>query len=168
MRWLALLLLVACAAHPRERISPPAPGALALVETATDLDGAPVGSSLARATIVVVLASWCEHCAAELAILDRLHRTHPALRVVGVSYAAHEEFDHRGNPAALRIYAAKRPWLPIVTADDGLFAALGAPPQIPALFVFDHGGALAAHYDRRSGPMPNGDELTNVLARLGA
>lgn len=168
MRPLVLFLLVACAARPPERISPPAPGALALVETATDLGGTPIGASPARATIVVVLASWCEHCAAELAILDRLHRTHPALRVVGVSYAAHEEYDHRGSPAALRSYAAKRPWLPIVTADDALFSALGAPPQIPALFVFDHGGAVAAHYDRRQGAMPNADELTNVLARLGA
>ncbi len=168
MRWLAPLLLVACAAHPQERISPPAPGALALVETATDLDGLPIGSSPARATIVVVLASWCEPCEVEVAILDRLHRTHPALRIVGVSHPVHEELEHRGSLEALRSYAAKRPWLSVVSADDALFAALGAPSEIPAMFVFDRAGGLAAHYDRRQGSLPSGAELTNVLARLGA
>jgi len=168
MRWLALILLVACVARPQQRIFPPAPGALALVETAADLDGAPIGASPAHATIVVMLASWCEHCKAELVVLDRLRAAHPALRIVGVSYHAHEEYDHRGNPVALRAYAAARPWLRIVTADDALFGALGSPPVIPAMFVFDHGGSLAAHYDRRERTMPDAKELAALLAQLGA
>lgn len=168
MRSWALFLLVACAAHPQERISPPAPGALALVETASDLDGAPIGPSSARATIVVVLASWCDRCAAEVAILERLARTHPALRVLGVGYGAHEAYDHRGSPAALRAYAGAHPWLRVVAADDALFSALGAPPQIPAIYVFDRAGGLVATYDRRARPLPDARELADVLARFGA
>jgi thiol-disulfide isomerase/thioredoxin len=129
MRWiLGLFLLVACAAHPQQRISPPAPGALALVETATDLAGNPIGASPARTTIVIVLASWCEHCAAEIATLDTLRKLHPTLRIIGVSYHSHENYDHRGNPEALKRYAGNHSWLPIVLADDSLFEALGSPP----------------------------------------
>lgn len=168
MRWFSILfLLVACATRPQERISPPAPGALALVETSPDLSGAPIGASHARATIVVVLASWCEHCAAELTMLDKLRANRPNLRIVGVSYHAHENYDHRGNPAALRRYAGAHAWLPIVVADDALFDALGSPPLIPAVFVFDQAGGLAAHFDRRAREQPNRRELEQVLARLG-
>ena len=169
MRWLfGLFLLVACAAHPQQRISPPAPGALALVETATDLAGKPIGASPAHSTVVIVLASWCEHCAAEIATLDTLRKLHPDLRIIGVSYHEHENYDHRGNPEALRRYAGNHSWLPIVLADDALFEALGSPPMIPAVFVFDHAGGLIGHFDRRTSAEPNRREIEDVLARAGA
>ncbi len=168
MRFLALALLVACAAHPQERISPPAPGALALIETSRDLADAPIGTSPARATIVVVIASWCKECAAEVAILDKLRGSHPTVRFLGVSYGANEEYDHRGSPAALRAYAGKRPWLRVVIADDAIYAALGAPPKIPALYVFDQAGGLVATFDRRERAMPDAAELAKLLAQLGA
>ncbi|MBL0212524.1 MAG: TlpA family protein disulfide reductase [Myxococcales bacterium] len=168
MRFLALAVLVACAAHPQKRISPPAPGALALVETSSDLGGTPVGASPARVTVVVVLASWCKECAAEVAILDQLRRSHPAVRFLGISYAANEEYDHRGSPAALRAYAGKRPWLRVVIADDALYAALGGPPKIPAVYVFDQAGGLVATFDRRERAMPDANELVRLLAQLGA
>ncbi len=162
-----LFLLFACATHPQQRISPPAPGALALVETSSDLTGAPIGASPARSTIVVVLASWCEHCAAELATLDTLRKLHPDLRIIGVSYHEHENYDHRGNPEALKRYAGNHSWLPIVLADDALFEALGSPPMIPAVFVFDHAGGLIGHFDRRTRAEPGRREIEDVLARAG-
>jgi len=169
MRWLALLVLVACAARPSERIFPPLPGALAQVEAAPDLDGRPIGAQAdARATIVIVLASWCGHCHDEIAVIDKLRAAHPHLRVVGVNYKEHEEYDHRGSPAAIRAYSTAHAWLRIAPADQTLFDALGAPPMIPAMFVYGHDGALAAHYDRRGGAMPDAAELAAVLSRLGA
>jgi hypothetical protein len=54
-----------------------------------------------------------------------------------------------------------------VLADDALFEAMGSPPMIPAVFVFDKAGGLAAHFDRRQREEPNRRELEDVLARLG-
>jgi hypothetical protein len=168
VRLVILILLAACAARPQERISPPAPGALATIEAAHDLDGQAIGASPAHATMVIVLASWCEHCKDELAVIESMRAKHPALRIVGVSYKAHEEYDHRGNPAALRAYASAHAWLRIALADDAVFQALGAPPVIPALYVFDASGKLAAEYDRRQRAMPDATELGSLLAQLGA
>lgn len=160
-----LFLLVACAARPPQRIPPPAAGALALVEAARDLAGHPIGASPAASTIVVFLASWCEHCAAELEALASVRAKHPEVRIVGVSYAAHENYDHRGNPAALARYGAAHPWLPIAIADEALFAALGAPPMIPTVFVFDRAGTLVAQFDRRVHAEPTRAELETALGQ---
>ena len=165
--WLLAILLAACVTRPLQRISPP-PGALARVEASADLDGKPVGTSDAQATIVVLLASWCEHCKAELAEIDSLRAAHPRLRILGVNYKGHEEYDHRGSPAAIRAYVTARPWLRIVPADDALFSALGSPPMVPTMFVFDRGGALSATFDRRARAMPDAAELSALLAPLGA
>ncbi len=164
-RFLGLFLLVGCAARPPQRIPPPAPGALAIVEGAHDLAGHPIGASSAGPTIVVLIASWCEHCAAEIAALETVRGRHPDLRVIGVSYGAHENYDHRGNPEALARYATAHPWLPIVVADDAMFAALGAPPMIPTVLVFDHAGSLVAQFDRRTHREPSAAELEAALDR---
>jgi thiol-disulfide isomerase/thioredoxin len=139
------------------------------LEAMRDLDGKPVGASPARATIVVLFASWCVHCRAELHTLDALRATHPQLRILGVNYRAHEEYDHRGNASAVRSYVeANAPWLRVVPCDDGLYSQLGSPPKIPTLFVYDGSGALVETFDRRERPEPTADELEPLLHRLGA
>jgi len=56
----------------------------------------------------------------------------------------------------------------VIPADDALFAALGRPPKVPTIYVFDRTGGLAARYDRRQRKMPDAAELRALLGRLGA
>jgi thiol-disulfide isomerase/thioredoxin len=170
-RAIAVLLVVGCAGPPvrpvtRDRAPP---SVLGNIEASTDLDGTPVGAGEAGATVVIVFASWCEHCKDELAVLDRLRPAYPRLRILGVSYKAHEEYAARGNVTALRAYiAASAPWLRVILADEALFTALGRPPKVPTIYVFDQAGGLAARYDRRQRKMPDAAELGALLDRLGA
>ncbi len=165
---IALLLAAGCAATPITTDRTP-PSVLRNIDGSADLDGEPIGSSSARATLVVVFASWCEHCKRELAVIDSLRAAHPRLRILGVSVKAHEEYAARGSESALRMYiAAHAPWLRVVAADDALFSALGSPPKVPTIYVFDHTGALAAEYDRRHRRMPDAAEIGALLVRLGA
>lgn len=167
-RAIAWLLVVSCAATPVTTDRTP-PSVLGNIEASADLDGAVVGGSPARVTMVVVFASWCEHCKAELTVIDGLRAAHPRLRVLGVSYKAHEEYAGRGSEAAVRAYVATNaPWMRVIPADEALFTALGRPPKVPTIYVFDHAGALAAQYDRRRRPLPDAAELGALLARLGA
>lgn len=170
-RAIVLLLVVSCSGTPRTRVSPDRtpPSVLGNIEASTDLDGASVGASAARATLVITFASWCEHCEAELAVIDSLRAAHPKLRILGITYKAHEEYAGRGSDAAVRGYvAANAPWLRVIPADEALFTALGRPPRVPTIYVFDHAGALAAQYDRRQRRMPDAAELGALLVRLGA
>ena len=142
-RWIqgiSFVVLVGCTtARPAPVSTPVAPPAapaappasvLAQVEASVDLAGTVVGASDARATIVVVFASWCSHCKAALDVLGALRPDHPRLRVLGVNYKAHEEYAERGSAAAVRAYvAASAPWLRVVPADDALFTVLGRPPR---------------------------------------
>ena len=167
-RAIALLLVVSCATTPITRDRTP-PTLLGNIEGSRDLDGTPVGASDARATVVVVFASWCEHCKVELAVLDTLRATHPRMRILGVSYQAHEEYAGRGSANALRAYvASSAPWMRVILADEPLFTALGRPPKVPTIYVFDHAGRLAATYDRRERKLPDAAELGALLVRLGA
>jgi thiol-disulfide isomerase/thioredoxin len=142
---------------------------LALLEAAPDLDGRVVGPSDARATVVVVFASWCPHCRHALDDIAQLVSAHPRARVLGVNYKAHEEYDGRGDAAAVRAYLARTaPWLRVVPADGTLFAALGRPPYVPTIYVYDRTGALVSVFDRRERGVPDAAELGALLARLGA
>jgi thiol-disulfide isomerase/thioredoxin len=177
-RVLALALLLGCAPQPAPVPPRPVPARpvparpaspFAMIEASVDLDGVRVGSSDAPATIVVVLASWCGHCRAQLATIAELRAAHPAVRVVGVNYKAHEEYDGRGTADAVRNYVRdSAPWLRVVPADEALFGALGRPPRVPTLFIYDRSGSLVETFDRRARPMPDGVELAAVLRRLGA
>jgi thiol-disulfide isomerase/thioredoxin len=123
----------------------------------------------ARATVVIVFASWCTYCRGALAQLGELRGKHPGLRVIGVNAREHEEYDDRGDAAAVRAYVADHaPWLRVVPADDALFGALGRPPRIPTMFVYDGAGALVQTYDRSERPPPAKAELAALLATLGA
>ncbi|MEO8842358.1 MAG: TlpA disulfide reductase family protein [Kofleriaceae bacterium] len=117
-------------------------------------------------TLVIVFASWCPHCRDELVELDSIRAHH--VRMLGVNYRGHEEYDHRGNSVAVRAFADRTPWLRIVPIDDAVFAALGSPSQIPTMYLFDRAGALVETYDRRTRTPPSRDELVAALARLGA
>jgi thiol-disulfide isomerase/thioredoxin len=150
---------------------PPAPparhAAFALLEASPDLDARVVGPSAAPATIAIVFASWCGHCRDELAVVDRVRAAHPDARVVGINYRGHEEYAGRGGDSALRAYVAEHaPWLRVVPAGEALFEALGRPPKVPTIYVYDRAGALVARYDRRDRPLPGEAELAAVLRGL--
>jgi len=150
---------------------PPGPAtALGPVQAAADLDGRPVGADPAvRATVIIVFASWCGHCQDELEILGALVRERPALRVIGVNYREHEEYDDRGSAWAVRAFVVDHaPWLQVVPAGEELFTALGRPPTVPTLYLYDARGELVEVYDRRERPEPSREELVAVLDRLGA
>jgi thiol-disulfide isomerase/thioredoxin len=169
----ALIVVALLAGCPRTGPSEPAApqhaAALSLIEASPDLDGHLIGPSDAHATIVVLMASWCAHCRAELALLGTLRETHPRMRIVGVNYKPHEEYDNRGNAAQLRAYlAAHVPWLRVAPIGDPIYRELGRPPFVPAVWVYDARGELVQFFDRRVRPPPARDELEALLARLGA
>jgi len=143
----------------------PAPSWSLLVR-ARDLDGHVVGEAPGRATIAVVFASWCGHCRAEIAELARVIGRDD-VRVVGINFRQHEAYDDRGDLAAVRAYVVREaPWLEVVPAGDDLWGALGAPPKIPVLLVYDAGGVLRAAYDRRDRSMPDARELAELLDQI--
>ena len=140
-----------------------------MIEAETAIDGKLVGASDARATIVVLMASWCGHCKTTLGRLATLRDAHPRTRILGVSYKPHEEYDGRGNPEALRAYVAEHvPWLRVVPVGERLFGALSRPPFVPAVWVFGARGELVEFFDRREREPPTSAELEALLARLGA
>lgn len=165
MRWLAcVVVLIGCATSaPPLPTAPVQSGVLARLEASPDLDGAVVGHGDV-ATLVVVFASWCEYCKAELVELDALRSHH--VRMLGVNYRGHEDYAGRGGPVAVRAFAQRTPWLRVVPIDDAMFAALGSPPQIPTIFVFDRSGALVASYSRKERPPPDRAELAAVIDKL--
>jgi thiol-disulfide isomerase/thioredoxin len=168
MRALLVLALVA-GCPPPEPAKPARPSTLSLIEASNDLDGHVIGTSDAHATIVVLMASWCGHCRAELATLGQLRDAHPHMRVVGVNYKVHEEYDNRGNALQLRTYITQYvPWLRVAPIDEPIFQALGKPPFVPAVWVYNARGELVEFYDRRVRPPPTRDELEALLVRLGA
>jgi hypothetical protein len=137
-----------------------------LLARARDLDGAPVGDAPVT-TAVVVFASWCGNCHVELLVLGELLAARDDLRVLGVNFVHHEEYDERGDAAAVRAYvAAEAPWMRVVPGDEALFVALGEPPKIPALYVYAPDGRLRARYDRRWSHMPDAAELAALLDRI--
>ena len=164
IRVLVLAMLVGCPAPRQPRPTTP----LTIIEASPDLDGRVIGESTARATIIVLMASWCGHCKVLLRQLADLRARHPAVRILGVNYKGHEEYDNRGNAEALRTYLAPMPWLRVVPAGEPLFDALGRPPFVPAVWVYDAGGNLVELYDRRHREPPSADDIEALLVRLGA
>ena len=165
-----LLLLAGCPApqqQPTRIQAPRPPTPLSIIEASPDLDGKLVGPSNARATVVVLMASWCGHCRARLADLAALREKHPFARVLGVNYKGHEEYDNRGNAAQLRAFITEHvPWLRVVPAGEPLFDALGRPGFVPAMWVYSARGELVQFYDPHEPPTP--DQIEALLVRLGA
>lgn len=166
---LLALSLAGCPAPPAARTPATNPDSpLALIEASADMDGVAIGRSDANATIVIVFASWCGHCKTALDIVARVRANHGHTRVLGVNYRGHEEYDQRGDAAAVRRYVSTNvPWLRVVPAEEPLFAALGRPPKVPTMFVYDAWGNLVARYDRQERRMPDAEELDALLTRVG-
>jgi hypothetical protein len=154
---------------PPEPVAPTPSGdttQLASIEAAADLDGKPIGRAPGP-TLAVVFASWCTNCHKELAEIDRVRATNPTLRVLGLNYRGHEEYDGRGNAQAVRRYVAQHAsWLRVVPIDDAVFELLGRPPLIPTIYVYDTGGHLVATYSRKQRTMPDANELRELLRGL--
>jgi len=169
-RALLLVLLTACGAMYAEPGPPPPTDPAASWQRLTasrDLDGAVVGEAPGRATIAVVFASWCGYCRVEIGELAELRARGRDVRVLGVNFKHHEEYDRRGDSAAVRAFLAdEAPWLQAVPGDLALWRAFGSPTSIPTLYVFDARGHLAASYDRNLRDPPDVDELDALLARL--
>ena len=138
-----------------------------MLASARDLDGRTVGTAPGRATIAVVFASWCGHCRHQIAQLAEVIDGRDDVRVLGVNFLHHEEYDHRGDSAAVRAYVAESaPWLQVVPAGEDLWRALGSPSKVPTLFVYDAAGTLQAIYDRRRGELPTTSDLVALLERI--
>jgi thiol-disulfide isomerase/thioredoxin len=168
----AMLAMSACGTSGTSTTStttqprPPAP-TVAVLEHATDMDGVVVGPAETRATVAIVFASWCGHCRNEMRELAVLRADLPDVRFLGVNYKQHEEYDGRGDSAAVRTMVAElAPWLRVVPADEALWTSLGRPPKVPTLYVFDRNGVLAKTYDRRFDALPTFDELERVIDAL--
>ncbi len=173
------LLVAACGPLPGEQVGGGAPppmmepapratddprDAYPLLARAIDLDGRQVGAASDQTTIVLVFASWCGHCRVELGILADLLAHRRDARVVGVNFRHHEEYDGRGDSVAVRaLIAAQAPFMRVVPAGPDLFRALGSPPRVPTMFVYDAAGALIATYDPEVRPSPGGGELRALL-----
>src|SRR6185503_18810083 len=97
----ALVLLAECATAPAP-VQPPPPNPpaapaptpagtpLAQLEASRDLDNAVIGAAHTP-TVVMSLASWCEHCRAELEVFDHVRVHVPRVRWLGLNYKGHEE-----------------------------------------------------------------------------
>jgi len=160
MRVLALLVFLGCATVPAT-----APHLLAQLDASRDLDQHVLGKA-DGATVAIVMASWCEHCRAELAVFDAVRARHPHVRWLAINYKEHEEYDRRGNSIAIRALATELPWLRFVPADGELYRALGSPTLIPTVLVFDRAGTLVERYDRRERKPPDATQLDALLAAL--
>jgi hypothetical protein len=142
MRWLCLVVLLACAAPPAHPVYPEVAAA------------APGRGPL----VAVVFASWCRHCRDELALLAEIRAERPGLRIVGLN--AYEDWEGASNQEKLAIFLAENaPWLPVVRADDAMLEALGGVPKIPSLFLFSSEGKLVEAYRRQDRQPPGKKEL---------
>jgi thiol-disulfide isomerase/thioredoxin len=172
VRFAAVLVLSACATSssppPPARPAPPPPPTVALLDAAQDIDGVVVGPAAGeKATIAIVFASWCGHCRTELRELAVLRAERSDIRYLGINYVQHEEYDGRGDAAAVRVMRDDlAPWLRVVPADEALWTRLGRPTKVPTLYIFDRHGTLAKTYDRRVDALPTFDELDRVVSAL--
>jgi thiol-disulfide isomerase/thioredoxin len=143
-----------------------APGWQSLA-SARDLDGNVVGIEPGRATIAVVFASWCGHCRHQIAQLAEVIDGRDDVRVLGINFLHHEEYDDRGDSQAVRDYvAAEAPWLRVVPAGERLWRELGSPSKVPTLYVFDGAGELRRVWDRRGDELPTYSDLVAALDAL--
>jgi hypothetical protein len=135
------------------------------MDAAPDLDGRVIGAPDGKKTVAVVFASWCGNCAAELAEISGI-KDRADTRVIGVNFKWQEEYDDRGDSASVRQMVAEEvPWLRVAPGDERLFRAMGSPPKIPDVYVYDANGALVREYHHLS-EMPDAAALGALLDSL--
>lgn len=167
-------IAVLCACGPSSRGTSPSRHTdgrtIATVEAAVDLDGAAIGplDPAQIGTIAMVFASWCEHCRAELPVLAKFRDRNPTVRILGINYRGHEEYDGRGDAEAVRRFVVERaPWLRVVPADDAVWASLGRPARVPTIYVFDRAGVLVETFARADDrPPPSLEQLEAAVPGL--
>lgn len=135
------------------------------VMASTKLDGRPVADGPdARATVVVVFASWCGACRRELATLAELEAATTGLRVIGVN--AYEDWGDRSDAQRLRAFLTREaPWLEVVRGDADVLRVFGGVPKIPSMFVYDREGRAVAEFRRDKRPPPRRAELRSAIDR---
>lgn len=160
------MLIGACTRPPPAAPADPGDQGYRSVVARNDLAGKPVGhDGAARATVVIVFASWCYPCRKELAILSELVTEHPGVRVIGIN--AFEDFDDLSDAATLTAFlGTNHPWLRVVRGDDALLRSLGGVRKIPTLFVFDARGVRVKAFRRSQRLPPTKKELGQLLSSL--
>lgn len=129
---LALILGLALAGA-----APPAPPQLVLPL----LDGTRFDLAAMRGQVVVVnfWATWCVPCRAEMPLLDRFARAHPAVTVIGVS------MDQRRDLAGVRQAMAGLSYRAGL-ASTARTNSFGDPRELPVTYIVDRGGQVTARF----------------------
>lgn len=114
-----------------------------------DLDGNNVTMSSLRGNVVIVdfWASWCEPCAEEMPVLERLYTTYrgQGLRVVGVS----QDRTADNMRSFLNDHSVS---FPIVHDASHAVAGRYEPPRMPTSYIVDRSGVVRhVHAGYRSG-----------------
>ena len=114
-----------------------------------DLNGNNVTMASLRGNVVLVdfWASWCEPCAEEMPVLERLHTTYQAqgLRIVGVS-------QDRNASNVQGFLREHRVSFPIVHDAQHAVAGRYSPPRMPSSYIVDRSGVVRhVHEGFRSG-----------------
>lgn len=105
------------------------------------LDGTRFDLAAMRGQIVVVnfWATWCAPCRAEMPLLDRFARSHPAVVVIGVSMDQRRDLGAVRNAMAGLQYRAG-------LARTAQVNGFGEPRELPITYVIDRQGQIAAHF----------------------
>ena len=105
--------------------------------TRPDLDGARFDLSSARGRVAVVkfIAKNCAPCRRTLPAMERLHREHPEIVIVGVS-----EDDSEDDARAL--VSLHKLTFPVVQDSGNVLAGRYRVTELPVTFVIDRGGTI--------------------------
>lgn len=104
-----------------------------------DLSGQPVTMASLRGRVVLVdfWASWCEPCAEEMPVLERLHQQYrgQGLTIIGVSIDR--------DAANVRQFVQRHPvTFPIVHDGSQQVAGRYGPPRMPSSYIIDRNGIV--------------------------
>lgn len=163
---LVLSLVVAACSRGSKGAERPAEAGLEALIGRSDLSGSPVALE-GDALVVVVFASWCGPCRAELRALGELRRERPGLRVIGLN--AYEEYRDYSDEVRLRRFLDRvAPWLRVVRDDGTLLSKFGGVPKIPTLFVYDRHGRLVREFRTDQRRPPSRAELARAIEEASA
>jgi len=130
------------------RPSPIAKGKIVPSFTAPALSGGTVSWKPGQPTVLVVWASWCQHCQAELPVLQGLHDKYPGVTMTSITSAQGQE----QGPTAEDLVAQDHITFPVAVDDAAqtLLNALGVN-GFPTIYFINADGTV---FDQRSGETP--------------